>query len=138
MAILAQIRSRTIFLIIIIGLALFAFVIGGLFDGSGGPSRNNIGSINGEDISSESFSKLLESQKNNKTSSVQAVKNVWNNIVKEKVYKDAIEKAGIVIGEKDIWDSMISNSSIQNDQRFKDESGLFDENKLKEHKSYIL
>ncbi|HIE44921.1 MAG TPA: hypothetical protein EYP87_01800, partial [Flavobacteriaceae bacterium] len=49
MAILAQIRSRTIFLIIIIGLALFAFVIGGLFDGSGGPSRNNIGSINGED-----------------------------------------------------------------------------------------
>jgi len=133
MAILAQIRSRTIFLIIIIGLALFAFVIGGLFDGSGGPSRNNIGSINGEDISNEKFSKLLESQKNNRVSSIQAVKNVWNNVVREKVYEDAIDKAGIVIGEKDIWDSMISNSSIQNDQRFKDESGLFDENKLKEY-----
>ena len=133
MAVLAQIRNRPIYLILIIGMALFAFVLTGLFDGSSGSSRSNIGSINGEEISNESFSRLLEAQKNNKVSSIQAVKNVWNNVVREKVYEDAIEKAGIVIGEKDIWDSMISNSSIQNDQRFKDESGLFDENKLKEY-----
>ena len=35
MAILGQIRSRSIFLIIVIGLALFAFVISGVFDGKG-------------------------------------------------------------------------------------------------------
>jgi parvulin-like peptidyl-prolyl isomerase len=133
MAILAQIRNRPIYLIMIIGLALFAFVVSGIFKGNGGPSRSNIGSVNGEEISNEQFSKLLEAQKNNKVSSIQAVKNVWNNVVREKVYEDALEKAGVVIGEKDIWDAMISNSGIQNDQRFKDESGLFDENKLKEY-----
>lgn len=133
MAILGSIRKRPIYLILIIGLALFAFVIGGIFDGSGGPSRKSIGSINGEEISNERFSRLLESQKNSKVSSVKAVENVWNSLVKEKVYENAIEKTGIVIGEKAIWDAMTSNSAIQNDQRFKDESGLFDENKLKEY-----
>ena len=133
MAILAKIRNRPIYLIMIIGLALFAFVISGIFKGNGGPSRSNIGSVNGEEISNQQFSKLLESQKNKKVSSIQAVKNVWNSVVREKVYKDALEKAGVVIGEKDIWDAMISNPGIQNDQRFKDESGLFDENKLKEY-----
>ena len=133
MAILAKIRSKTIFLILIIGLALFAFVASGIFKRSGNSGRVSVGSVNGEKISNEQFSKLLEAQKNNKTSSIQAVKNVWNTVVREKVYKDALEKAGIVIGEKDIWDAMIANSSIQNDQRFKDESGLFDENKLKEY-----
>ncbi len=132
MAILAKIRNRPIYLIMIIGLALFAFVISGIFKGNG-PSRNNIGSVNGDEISNERFSKLLESQKNNKTSSIQAVKNVWNNIIREKVYAEAIEKSGIVIGEKDVWDAMISNPAIQNDQNFKDEAGLFDENKLKEY-----
>jgi len=133
MAILAQIRNRPIYLIMIIGLALFAFVVSGIFKGNGGPSRSNIGSVNGEEISNEQFSRLLEAQKNNKVSSIQAVKNVWNSVIREKVYKDALDKAGVVIGEKDIWDAMTANSAIQNDQRFKDESGLFDENKLKEY-----
>jgi len=132
MAILAKIRNRPIYLIMIIGLALFAFVVSGIFKGNGSSGRSSIGSVNGDEISNEQFSKLLEAQKNNRTSSIQAVKNVWNNIIQEKVYSNAIEKAGIVIGEKDIWDAMIETPSIQNDQRFKDETGLFDENKLKE------
>ena len=131
MAVLANIRKKPIYLIIIIGLALFAFVISGIFTGNE-PSRSTIGSVNGEDISNEKFSRLLEAQ-NNRTSSIQGVKNVWNNVVREQVFKDAIEKAGIVIGEKDVWDAIISNSTIQNDKRFQDESGLFDENKLKEY-----
>ncbi len=133
MAILANIRNRPIYLIMIIGMALFAFVIGGIFKGSNGSNGSNIGAVNGEEISSKKFSRLLEAQKNNRNSSIQKVKTVWNNVVREQVYKDALEKAGIVVGEKDIWDSMITNSAIQNDQRFKDETGLFDENKLKEY-----
>lgn len=133
MAILASIRNRPIYLIIIIGMALFAFVIGGVFTGAGGPDRNSIGSVDGEEISTEKFSRLLEAQKNNNISTMQAVKNVWNNVVREKVYQNAIEQSGVVIGEKGIWSELIANSAIQNDQRFKDESGLFDENKLKEY-----
>ena len=133
MAVLASIRNRPIYLIMIIGMALFAFVISGVFKGDGAQGGGSLGSVNGEEINSEKFSRLLEAQKNNKVSSIQAVKNVWNSVVKEEVYKDAIVKAGIIVGEKDIWDNIVSNPAIQNSPNFKDESGLFDENKLKEH-----
>ncbi len=133
MAILAQIRNRPIFLIFIIGMALFAFVLAGVFDGSSGPSRSNIGSVNGEEITPEAFSKQLERFKNNGTSSVKSVTSAWNSIVREKVFKTQIEEAGIVVSEKDIWESIISNPQNQNAPRFKDEAGLFDENKLKEY-----
>jgi len=132
MAILAQIRKRPIYLIIIIGMALFAFVLSGVFKGNG-PVRDSIGSVNGEEISPGKFSRLLEGQKNSGKSSLQQVKTVWDNLVREQVYKTQIEEAGIVIGEADIWESITNNTSIQNDARFKDESGLFDENKLKEY-----
>ena len=39
MAILGKIRERSIFLILVIGMALFAFVISGVFDGSGSVSQ---------------------------------------------------------------------------------------------------
>ena len=55
MAILGQIRSRSIFLIIVIGLALFAFVISGVFDGKGFQSQEPVGVINGEEILIEDF-----------------------------------------------------------------------------------
>ena len=51
MAILGQIRKRSIFLIIVIGMALFAFVISGVFTSNGGFSANKpIGEVNGEEI----------------------------------------------------------------------------------------
>lgn len=143
MAILAKIRERTIFLIFIIGMALFAFVISGLFTGDGfsGPNRNSIGSVDGEDISTEIFTRQVESLRANgrsKSSSLQTVNSVWDNLVKEKIYNAQLDKAGIIIGEKDIWDAMINNQSIQNDQRFKNEAGLFDENKLKEYVATLI
>jgi len=49
MAILGQIRSKSIFLIIVIGLALFAFVISGVFDGKGYQAQQPVGVINGEE-----------------------------------------------------------------------------------------
>ena len=57
MAILGKIRQKSIFLILVIGLALFAFVISGAFGagtGDAGPSEP-IGIINGEEISLENF-----------------------------------------------------------------------------------
>ena len=55
MAILGQIRSRSIFLITVIGLALFAFVISGVFDGKGYQAQEPVGVINGEEILIEDF-----------------------------------------------------------------------------------
>ena len=58
MAILGKIRERSVFLIIIIAMALFAFVLTGLFDANSPLFNKNtdvIGEINGESISREEF-----------------------------------------------------------------------------------
>ena len=58
MAILENIRKRTTILILIIGLALFAFVISGIFtsnDFAGGKVGSSVGEINGDDISIDDF-----------------------------------------------------------------------------------
>ena len=53
MAILENIRKRTTVLILIIGLALFAFVISGVFSSNnfaGGKGGSSVAEVNGENI----------------------------------------------------------------------------------------
>lgn len=138
MAILSKIRDRSMFLILIVGLALFAFVldpssIQQFFSTS---KINAIGEVNGEEIDREEFARQVEnyrSQSGGRVSQMQAVNAVWSGMVGEKVFQDQLEKAGIVVGEKDIWDAMIELNDIQNSPMFKNEIGLFNEEKLKEY-----
>ena len=60
MAILGQIRKRSFFLIVVIGMALFAFVISGVFVGSGITQGQSVGEINGEEIDYESFNLMVQ------------------------------------------------------------------------------
>ena len=131
MAILSDIRKRPIFLVLIIGLALFAFVLSSVLKGNGGPSRKNIGEVNGESISPQEFAKYVDGQKSRGGSTMQTVNQVWNQLVRQKLYDEQIEKAGIVVGEKDLWDAIVN--IYKNSPNFKNEAGLFDENKLKEY-----
>ena len=139
MAILSKIRERSIFLIVIIAMALFAFVLTGLFDVNSplfNKNTNLIGEINGESISREEFAALVDQQRarsGNRSSQLQNVKTAWDNLVREKVYKTQLEKSGIVVGEKDVWDEILKQPFIQNSPLFKNEAGLFDEEKLKEY-----
>ena len=138
MAILSKIRDRSMFLILIVGLALFAFVldpssIQQFFSSS---KVNSIGEVNGEDIDREEFARQVEAyrtQSGGRASQMQAVNAVWSGMISEKIFEDQLEKAGIVVGEKDIWDAMTSLPEIQNSPLFKNEANLFDEEKLKEY-----
>ncbi len=138
MAILSKIRDRSMFLILIVGLALFAFVldpssIQQFFSSS---KANSIGEVNGENIDREEFAKLVENyktQSGGRVTQMQAVNAVWNNLVGEKIFESQLKEAGIVVGEKDIWDAMIALPEIQNSPLFKNEAGLFNEEKLKEY-----
>ncbi len=126
------------FLILIVGLALFAFVldpssIQQFFSSS---KVNSVGQINGEDIDRDEFAQQVEAyktQSGGRATQMQAVNAVWNSMVSEKVFQTQLEKAGIVVGEKDIWDAMIALPEIQNSPLFKNEINLFDEEKLKEY-----
>lgn len=138
MAILSKIRDRSIFLILIVGLALLAFVldpstISSFFDSS---KVNAIGQINGEDIDRQEFAQRVEayrSQSGGVISQMQAVNAVWDAVVSEKVFQKQLAEAGIVVGEKDIWDAIVDMPEIQQSPLFKNEVNLFDENKLKEY-----
>ena len=138
MAILSKIRDRSMFLILIVGLALFAFVLdpSSIQQFFSSNKVNAIGEVNGEEIDREEFARQVEAyraQSGGRSSQMQAVNAVWNSMVSEKVFQDQLEKAGIVVGEKDIWDAMKELPSIQNAPIFKNEANLFDEEKLKEY-----
>lgn len=138
MAILSKIRERSMFLIVIIGLALFAFVASpkDILDFFNSSKVDSVGEINGEMVSRRDFATQVEAYKSNVGSNIsetQAVNAVWNNVLSEKIFKTQLEEAGIVVGEKDIWDAIIEIPSIQNAELFKNEIGLFDEEKFKSY-----
>ena len=137
MAVLSKIRERSLFLIIIIALALFSFVLSGLFDGNlFNKTATSIGEVNGEPISREEFAQQVElyrNRSNGRSSNMQNVNNAWNSLVSEKIYQTQLEKSGVVVGEKDVWDAMVTQISAQNSPQFSNEAGIFDPEKLKEY-----
>ena len=79
MAILSKIRERSLFLIIVVGLALFAFVLdpSTLTDFFNSTKVNEVGEVNGETISRQEFATALENyraQAGNRVSEMQAAK----------------------------------------------------------------
>lgn len=137
MAVLSKIRERSLFLIIIIALALFSFVLSGLFDGNlFNKTATNIGEVNGEPITREEFAQQVElfnNRSNGITSNMQNVNNAWNSLVREKIYQTQLEKSGVVVGEKDVWDAIVAQISAQNSPQFSNEVGMFDPERLKEY-----
>lgn len=137
MAVLSKIRERSMFLIIIIGLALFAFVLdpstlGDFFNSS---KVNEVGEVNGESISRQEFANELESYKQQtggRVSEMQAAKTVWDNIVRKKLYAKQLGEAGITIGEADVWNEILKASFVQNNPQYQNELGMFDESKFKQ------
>lgn len=137
MAILSKIRDRSVFLILIIGLALLAFVldpssIQSFFQGN---KVNVVGEVNGETISREDFASLVEGYKANSgnSSNQQAQNYAWNKLVGDKIYDDQLEKAGVVVGEEDVWQAIIALPYFKTNSTFQNEAGLFDQEKVKEY-----
>ncbi len=141
MAILSKIRERSLFLIIVIGLALFAFVLdpSSISDFFSSSKVNQIGEVNGETISRQKFAQALErykQQAGGRVSEMQAAKTVWSNMLKQKVYENQLNESGITIGEADIMSALYDVSFVKQDPRFQT-SGIFDKDKLKEHLATI-
>jgi parvulin-like peptidyl-prolyl isomerase len=137
MAILSKIREKSLALIAIIGLALFAFVLdpSTLSDFFSSSKVNEIGKVNGETISREQFATALEAYKRqtqNSVSEMQASKTVWENLVKKLIYTNQLDEAGITVGEEDVWAEVINQPSVKDNAQFQNEAGLFDEEKFKQ------
>ncbi|MBA6155729.1 peptidylprolyl isomerase [Tenacibaculum sp. S7007] len=136
MAILSKIRERSMFLILVIGLALFAFVLdpSTISDFFNASKVNEVGEVNGEAITRQQFAEALDAYKaqtGNRVSEMQAAKTVWNNLIRQKIYQTQLEEAGITVGDEDIMNALYDTQFVQNDPRFQT-SGIFDKAKFKE------
>ena len=102
MAILGKIRQRSIFLIIVIGMALFAFVISGVFDGNNannGPT-DPVALINGEEIKIDFFRQMVDqTQRNYNYSTLKSVNLVWNQALRNTIFEQEFKKLGIDAGK---------------------------------------
>ena len=129
MAILGKIRERSIFLILVIGLALFAFVISGVFDGAGTISQEPVAEIGDETISIEQYSRRVDAvERNTGMSNIEAVNAIWNQIVGEYSFKQRKAELGLEVGRFHVEDFIANSPGFKDDERFQNAIGDFDIN----------
>jgi|TARA_B110000305_G_scaffold52611_1_gene57653 peptidyl-prolyl cis-trans isomerase D len=136
MAILNKIRQRSLFLILVIAMALFSFVLADLFknsDGFSSTEQNVVATVNGIDIERDDFMNKVESterQNNGARSNIQSMNLVWDSELRRVILKNQFNKIGISV-ERDQMRSLLKNNLISFNE-FINTDGLFDENKLNE------
>ena len=135
MAVLNKIRQRSIFLIIVIALALFSFIIGDIFTnlGSSSAADSSIATINGVDVERNEFMKKVENiqrQSNGSMTNTQAMNRAWDNEVRAKVMQSQYDALGLSV-ERDYMRNLLEQNLGSFDE-FKNEAGLFDQDKLNE------
>ena len=137
MAVLNKIRQRSLFLILIIALALFSFVLADLFKNSDAltaKSQNIVATINGKDISREDFLQKVEvaqRQMGANATNTQVMNRVWEQEVRQAVMETQYEELGISV-EKDQMRDLLK-TALATSPEFLNEAGIFDENKLNEY-----
>ncbi|NER14782.1 peptidylprolyl isomerase [Leptobacterium flavescens] len=134
MAILEKIRKRSLFLILVIGLALFAFVISDLFRNGGFESTKSIvGEVNGESISRDEFIQEVERTSRAygpSASTIQVVNQVWNRELRNTLLSQQYEELGLSIEKDQIINVVKANPSYASDPTFQNASGVFDEGRF--------
>ncbi len=137
MAILENIRKRTTVLILIIGLALFAFVISGVFSSNkfkGGKVGSAVGEIDGREITIDEFRQKVEATSRRMgptTSSLQVMNQVWDQEVRNTILGAQYTGLGIEIERDQIMDYIKTIPSYSQNPQFLDANGVFDENKFR-------
>jgi len=141
MAAIGKIREQSTLLLIVIGGAMVAFVLGDIFSnrGGGSPADQYVGEVYGEEINLLEYEKRVEAQKEAMASIGQPISGaqerqirnqVWNRMVQERIMYRELNELGMRIGQ-DEYDDIRFGENIRpefaNDQNFQDpETGQFD------------
>ncbi len=145
-----KIRERSGLLLIIVGIAMLAFILGDLFSAKPGQNAVNVGEIAGENIEAADFEKsiafqeeVLESteQKVDENGREQIRNQVWNQLVRDKVLGEQFEKLGLNVSEAEYDDIRFGNNimpDFKSDQNFVNpQTGQFDPEIVKRQFSVI-
>ncbi len=122
MSVLESLRKRSGLLVTIVGLALFAFVLTGLFENSSifGGSDKSVGEIAGKAIEYNAFNpKVQEAIESNKANSRRSslpenetdeiVQQIWNQCINEEVMTKEYQKLGISVSNDELYDLMVDH-----------------------------
>lgn len=144
MATLQNIRSKGPLLVIVIGLALFAFIAGDAWKVLQPHQSHDVGEVNGETISAQDFQALVEEYtevvkfssganalNDEQTNNIKD--EVWKNYVENKLIRDEAEKLGLTVSKAEIQaiinegvHPMLQQTPFRNPQ-----TGAFDKDMLK-------
>ena len=131
MAVLGNLRKNSFVLIAVIGMALFAFVIAGVFDGSGFQSQEPIGKVNGEELSISDFRNQMDVlKKSYNFNDLQALTTAWDESVRIELLNQEINELGIGSSSDHLEYFLSQSPSFNSDERFVNDAGLFDVNKF--------
>ena len=131
MAVLGNLRKNSFVLIAVIGMALFAFVIAGVFDGSGFQSQEPIGIVNGEELSVTDFRNQIDVlKKSYNFNDLQALTTAWDEAVRNKLLSQQIDELGIGSSRDHLEFFLSQSPSFNSDERFLNDAGIFDVNKF--------
>ncbi len=134
MAVLNKIRQRSLVLILVIAMALFAFVIGDLFrnsDALTGSSQDVVATINGQDINRLEFQQQVKNYQDRfggRQTSTQAMNAIYNQELRKLVLQTEYEALGLSVEKDEMRDLLKTNFSSY--PEFQDENGVFDVNRL--------
>jgi len=134
MAVLSKIRKNSVLLVGAIGVGLFAFVIGDVFQ-SGGLDQDSryIGSVNGTDILAQTFlAKVNNLESSGQVTGYQASNQVWNQEVKSIILGEEFAKIGILVGKDQLLQFIVNSPEFNQNPQFLNSAGVFDVNKFKE------
>ncbi|MFM9987973.1 peptidylprolyl isomerase [Flavobacterium sp.] len=137
MAVLSKIRQKSFLVVAIVGLALFAFIIGALIENGGfGKTSRNAGTINGVDIPFEEFRGKVDmaqkSQQGQNMSIMQATNGVWDQEVRRVLLEKQCEKLGLRIGDDQLINVIKEDPQFAQNPQFLNAAGKFDKAKFNE------
>ncbi len=136
MAVLNKIRQRSLFLILIIALALFSFVLTDLFKNSDalfGGSQDIVATVNGKNINRIDFMNRVENMQRQlgpNATSTQAMNRVYDQELRRAIMNTQFEELGLTVEQDQMKDLL--QQSFSSYPEFQNEAGLFDENKMTE------
>ena len=127
MAILGSLRKNSVVLITVIGMALFAFVISGVFDGKGYTSQDPIGMVNDQDLSIEEFRNQVDFlERSYNLSGMNAVNSVWDQTVRNLILKNQYELSGVDSGKDHLEYILSQNPSFNSEPSFLNDAKIFE------------
>ena len=142
MALIGKIRKNFWFVLILLGLALAAFVVMDVSSAAGlggGQANMKMGEVNGQDINYRDFQRTEQNYFTNSGDPFTTRENVWNYYVEKSIIDKEADKLGISVGKDELLDLQFGTqlSPIMSQNWRNPQTGAVDRTQLNGFKTSI-